>query len=250
MPAHPDRSLHLAGASNCRDLGGYVGADGRAVRWRRLLRSDHLAGLTAGDAQALRALGVARVLDLRGEAERAAAPYELPGARQYPLPIEPTVVQRMKDLLDAGEQVTPAKTEELMRQTYRAFVHDNAARFAALFEHLLESGEPLLFHCTAGKDRTGFAAALILLALQVPREVLMRDYLLTNDLYRRPPLPPNSRAPHESLGVLWRVQQTFLDAALQAMEQDFGGVDPYLERQLHLTRAGRERLKGLYLQDE
>jgi protein-tyrosine phosphatase len=250
MPAPPDRSLNLAGASNCRDLGGYVGAGGRAVRWRLLLRSDHLAGLTAADAQTLRALGVARVFDLRGAAERAATPYELPGARQYPLPIEPTVVQRMKDLLDAGEPVTPAKTEELMCQTYRAFVHDNAAPFAALFGHLLESGEPLLIHCTAGKDRTGFAAALILLALQVPREALMRDYLLTNDLYRRPPLPPNSRAPHESLGVLWRVQPAFLNAALQAMEQDFGGADRYLERQLRLTPAARERLKALYLEDE
>jgi len=248
MPHHPDRSLRLAGASNFRDLGGYAGAGGRAVRWRRLFRSDHLAALTPQDAEALRALGVGRVFDLRGVAERAAAPDRLPGgAREYLLPIEPTVVQRMKDLLDAGQQLTPAKTVELMQHTYRAFVHDNAARFAALFEHLLASDEPLVFHCTAGKDRTGFAAALILLALDVPREAVMRDYLLTNDLYRRPALPPNSRAPREVMGVLWRVQEAFLDAALQAVEQDFGGIDRYLESQLHLKRAGREQLKALYL---
>ena len=169
MSTDPDRSLKLAGASNFRDLGGYTGADARPVRWRRLFRSDHLAALTPQDAEVFTSLGVTRVFDFRGRDERAAVPYELPGVAQHPLPIEPTVVQRMKDLLDAGQAVTPAHTVELMQETYRAFVHDNAARFAALFQHLLDSDAPLVFHCTAGKDRTGFAAALILLALDVPR---------------------------------------------------------------------------------
>ncbi|MCL1962526.1 MAG: tyrosine-protein phosphatase [Desulfovibrionaceae bacterium] len=246
MPNHPDRSLRLAGASNFRDLGGYAGADGRSVRWRRLFRSDHLAALTAADAQVLQSLGVTRAFDLRGEAERAATPYHLPGARQYSLPIEPTVVQRMKDLLNTGQQITPARTVELMQLTYRAFVHDNAARFAALFEHLLDSDEPLIFHCTAGKDRTGFAAALILLALDVPREAVMRDYLLTNELYRMPAFAGNRVSP-EVLNVLWRVQETFLDAALQAVDQDFGGADRYLTRELRLPPTARQRLKALYL---
>lgn len=246
MSALPERSLPLSGASNFRDLGGYTGTDGRTVRWRRLFRSDHLAALTPEDAETLRGLGVSRVFDFRGKAERAAVAYELPGVAQYPLPIEPTVVQRMKDLVDAGEHITPAKTVELMQHTYRAFVHDNSARFAALFAHLLESDAPLVFHCTAGKDRTGFAAALILLALGVSREVVMQDYLLTNDLYRMPAMD-DSRAPREVLHVLWRVQTEFLDAALHAVDQDFGGVDAYLARQLDVREAERRRLAQLYL---
>ena len=224
MPQHPDRSLRLSGASNFRDLGGYAGAQGLPVRWRRLFRSDHLAALTADDAETLRRLGVTRAFDFRGVHERAAVPYELPGVTQVALPIEPTVVQRMKDLLDAGEAVTPAQTVGLMQQTYRAFVHDNAPRFAGLFAHLLESDAPLVFHCTAGKDRTGFAAALILLALGVPREVVMQDYLLTNDFYRMPALD-ESRAPRAVLDVLWRVQADFLDAALHTVDEDYGGAD-------------------------
>ena len=246
MPDHPDRSLRLTGASNCRDVGGYAATDGRAVRWRRLFRSGHLAALTADDAATLRALGVSRVIDLRGVAERAAAPDALPGARQYPLPIEPVVVQRLKALLDAGQPVTPASMAALMRQTYRAFVRDDAARFAALFGHLLASDEPLLIHCTAGKDRTGFAVALILLALDVPRATVMGDYLLSNDPRRLPP-PTGGRAPPEALHVLWRVQASFLDAALQAMEQDFGGIDNYLARALRLDPAARQRLRKMYL---
>lgn len=245
--APPDRSLKLAGASNFRDLGGYAGADGQTVRWRRLFRSDHLAALTPDDARTLQSLGVSRAFDFRGVSERAAVPYALPGVSQHSLPIEPTVVQRLKELIEAGRSVTPEHTVELMQDTYRAFVHDNAARFAALFAHLLDSDAPLVFHCTAGKDRTGFAAALILFALGVPREVVMHDYLLTNDLYRMPALP-DARAPREVLDVLWRVRRDFLDAALHAVDRDYGGVDNYLVRELGVRAPERQRLGELYLQ--
>lgn len=242
----PSRSLKFSGATNFRDLGGYQGLDGRAVRWRRLFRSDHLAGLTSEDGQRLVELGLTRAIDLRGVDERAAVPYELPGVVQHALPIEPTVVQRMKELLDAGHEVTAQDTVRLMQQTYRAFVHDNAHRFAELFGHLLDSDAPLVFHCTAGKDRTGFAAALILLGLGVPRPVVMHDYLLTNELFRMPPLPPG-RTPKEVLQVLWRVQEEFLQAALHAVDADYGGVDRYLKEALRLGERDRERLAQLYL---
>lgn len=246
MLSSTDRALKLAGASNFRDLGGYIGASGRGVRWRTLFRSDHLAGLTPEDVKALQELGVVRAFDFRGVTERAAVPYELQGMTQHSLPIEPTVVQRMKDLLDAGHQITPADTVELMRQTYQAFVHDNADRFASLFKHLIEDDSPLVFHCTAGKDRTGFAAALILLALGVPRDVVMEDYLLTNELYRMP-VPRNSHTPQEVLKVLWQVQEPFLEAALQAVDADYGGLDAYLVDELGVGSQERARLEELYL---
>ena len=248
MPRHPDRSLRLSGASNFRDLGGYTGTDGRTERWRPLFRSDHLAALTADDAEVFHDLGVTRVFDLRGQAERAAVPYELPGVTQYPLSIEPTVVQRMTALLDAGQKLTPEHTVELMQHTYRAFVNDNADRFRTLFGHLLASDDPLVFHCTAGKDRTGFAAAMILLALDVDRGVVMQDYLLTNDLYRMPVPGSDSRASPDVLQVLWRVQEAFLEAALQAVDQDHGGVERFLARELGVGPAERQRLQALYLQ--
>ena len=243
----PTRSLPFSGASNFRDLGGYAGHGGRPVKWRQLFRSDHLAALTPQDQALLAQLGVTRAVDFRGQAESAAHAYALPGVAYHPLVIEPTVVQRALALQQAGRQLTAQDAVALMQETYRGFVHDNALRFAELFRLLLASDAPLVFHCTAGKDRTGFAAALILLALGVPREVVMQDYLLTNALYRRP-AGLGSSAPQEVLNVIWRVQEDFLEAALQAVDQDHGGVQRYLERRLGVDDAARSRLAQLYLQ--
>ena len=245
--ARPTRSLPLTGATNFRDLGGYIGHRGQQVKWRRIFRSDHLAALTPQDQALLADLGVARAVDFRGQAESAAYAYALPGVAYHPLAIEPTVIQRALDLQRTGRQLTAQDAVGLMQETYLGFVHDNAPRFAELFRLLLASDAPTVFHCTAGKDRTGFAAALILLALGVPRDVVMHDYLLTNALYQRPP-GMGSHAPEEVLRVLWRVQEEFLDAALHMVDNDFGGVQPYLVDVLGVDAAAQKELAGRYLQ--
>lgn len=249
MPRHPDRVWRLQGASNFRDLGGYAGRGGRPVRWRRLFRSDHLGRLTEADQAMLAKLGLDRCFDFRGESERTAAPDQLPGVTQHSLAIEPRVAQRMQDMLTAGHRLTAPVAVALMKDLYLALVNDEAHRFAELFEHLLDADAPLVFHCTAGKDRTGIAAALILLALDVPRDRVVQDYLLTNDLYRRPPLP-RSDTPADALEVLWRVQEDFLHVALQSIDADHGGVERYLSRRLGLSTAALDALATRYLQDE
>jgi protein-tyrosine phosphatase len=248
MPHHPHRVWPLQGASNFRDLGGYPGEQGRPVRWRRLFRSDHLGGLTEADKAELARLGLAQAFDFRGEAERAAVAYELPGVTQHSLAIEPTVVQRMQDLLSSGQALTPQRAAELMTELYRALVNDQSHRFAELFERLLEADAPVVFHCTAGKDRTGFAAALILLALGVPRELVHEDYLITNRVFQPPP-PAQGLLSAEVLQVLWRVQPDFLHAALHAVDHDHGGVERYLEQRLGLNAVARRRLIERYLED-
>jgi protein-tyrosine phosphatase len=241
------RHLPLAGASNFRDLGGYATQDGHVVRWRRLFRSDHLAALTAEDRAVLASLRLHRVCDFRGVAERAELVCSLPEATVHSLAIEPTVVQGIKTLLDAGETVTPALTVGLMKQTYRDFVVANSARFADMFTHLLANDSPLVFHCTAGKDRTGFAAALILSALGVSRDVVMQDYLLTNRHYQMPVQTAIALSP-DVLAILWRVQEGFLDAAFHAVDTEFGGLERYLRQQLGLDASRQQRLRELYLQ--
>ncbi|MEO7939802.1 MAG: tyrosine-protein phosphatase [Burkholderiaceae bacterium] len=242
----PSRRLELLGSTNFRDLGGYVGHAGRHVRWRRLFRSDHLGELAPQDLETLSTLGLSRVFDFRGEQERLAHPCVVPGVTVHALSIEPTVVQGLQSMLASGQALTPQATVALMEQTYRDFVHDNSPRFAELFEHLLQDDAPLVFHCTAGKDRTGFAAALILLALDVSPDAVMQDYLLTNDFYRQPSTA-STLAPQEVLDVLWKVQSGFLEAALQVVQSQHGGISSYLEKSIGLDSGRRRRLQDLYL---
>ena len=246
MIGAPERVLPLQGATNFRDLGGYVGHGGRQVRWRRLFRSDHLGGLTAADRAQLAPLRIARAIDFRGEGERAAEPYELPGVARHELTIEPTVLQRILDLTASGVPITAPLMRRLMGDLYRTLVNDQGHRFGELFEHLLQSDGPVLFHCTAGKDRTGVAAALILLALGVPRELVMQDYLLTNEVFRRPMSPPGA-IPAEAMAVLWHVEQDFLGAALQVVDTDHGGIERYLQQRLGLSPVAVEALRRRYL---
>jgi len=209
----PERHIALQGTTNFRDLGGYVGHQGRPVRWRLLFRSDHLAGLTPEGVQGLHDLGVHRSADFRGVQERAADAYHWKGLHAYALSVEPTVVQKALALVQAGGRLTAQDTVVCMQDTYRHFVRDNAAQFAQLFQLLLEKDAPTVFHCTAGKDRTGWAAALILEALGVARADIDRDYLLTNQYYQRPAAMAARAAqavPQEILNVLWKVQPEFL----------------------------------------
>lgn len=241
------RLLPLQGASNFRDLGGYAGHDGRAVRWRRLFRSDHLGGLTPDDHAAVQALGIRRAFDFRGTHESQAQPYAVPGVARHALAIEPTVAQHMLALAEARLPLTAERMVTLMEELYLRLVDHESARFAEWFAHLLDDATPQVFHCTAGKDRTGLAAALLLRALGVPQDVVEADYLLTNTHYRRP-ASPDSRVPDEALAVLWSVRPSFLHAALQRIDSHHGGLDAYLEQRLNLGAAQRARLAALYLE--
>ena len=244
-PPAPTRLL--GSASNFRDLGGLAGQDGRRVRQRRVYRSDHLAGLTPEDLATLQGLGITHRIDFRGAGERASLPGEVAGLTTLALTIEPTVVHRVQELLAAQQVPTEAETVALMCQTYQGFAREAAPIYARFFRQLQAQTTPLVFHCTAGKDRTGFAAALLLSALGVSRDDILQDYLLTNRLYVRSPLV-EARGPAHVMDVLWSVQPAFLDAAFTAIEADFGGVPQYLEGPMGLDAGALDRLRASLLE--
>ena len=247
MSDAPARHLNLSGASNFRDLGGYRTRDGRTVRWRQIFRSNHLAHLTAQDIVVVRGLGVRSAFDFRGVTERTEALCGMADVTVHSLPVEPTVVAALRAIADSGRQLSQDDAVEVMQDSYRGYVQDNTPRYRALFAHLLEDRAPLVIHCTAGKDRTGFACALILHGLGVPDEVIADDYLLTNQFYKRDP-SAGTELPDAVKQVLGTVRAAFLNAAFEAIDAGYGGLDGYFRDGLGLGPAERKALEGRYLQ--
>jgi protein-tyrosine phosphatase len=248
MSDYPARHLNLAGASNFRDLGGYPTKDGRTVRWRQIFRSNHLGHLTDSDLELLRPLGLKNAFDFRGSEERLAASCGIREIAVYSLPIEPTVVAALRARLASTAHLSSADALEVMRDSYRNYVRHNTASFRALFAHMLrEDGAPLVIHCTAGKDRTGFACALILHALGVPDHLITEDYLLTNRFYRRDPSASHD-LPDDVRLVLGAVEASFLAAAFDTISTEYGGLEDYFGNSLGVGPAERSSLQARFLE--
>jgi protein-tyrosine phosphatase len=245
MQDAPARHVPLEGASNFRDLGGYPTHDGRMVRWRQIFRSNHLGHLTASDIVVVRRLGVRCAFDFRGQHERVAAVCAVPDITVHSLPIEPTVVAALRARLSTGH-LGATDALAIMQESYRNYVRHNTHSFRTLFAHLLQDRAPLVIHCTAGKDRTGFACALLLHALGVPEDVISEDYLLTNRFYRRDPAA-GTDLPEDVREAIGSVHASYLTAGFDAVRADFGDLETYFEDGLGIGAPERAALQGRYL---
>ncbi|MBI1265125.1 MAG: protein-tyrosine-phosphatase [Alphaproteobacteria bacterium] len=253
-----ERLLPLEGGKNFRDLGGYETADGRRVRWGQLYRSGVMTGLTEGDYRYLSHLGIGVVCDLRASSERVAEPTDWRAG-----PVQTLAWDYEIDTAVFAAAFSGGLSEENSVAAFSGFYRDMpgafADRFAALFDMLEAGGQPAAFHCSAGKDRTGVAAALILTALGVPRETILADYALSDTFVdymadieaSRASIDPEDPAafwvslPDEVLAPFMRSDPAYLAAALDQIEADHGSVDAYLTGVLG---ADLERLRALYLE--
>ena len=243
------RAVVLQGGSNFRDLGGYPAAGGKHVRWGHIYRSADISQLTDADLQTLQSRHVALVCDLRGPQEYAQAPDRLPaGAKRVELPAGSEKIDPR--LLTGGPSVN---RDSLMRATY-----SNLSFFKAKYEPMfaqllaLPGDEALLFHCTAGKDRTGIGAALVLSALGVDRATILRDYAAT-DVYwrasREQMLQRLTQAgqPTEALRPLLAANPAYLAGTFAAIDQQYGSMNNYLAKEMDLTPKKLALLRAKYL---
>ena len=256
------RDLGLTGLPNARDLGGYPAADGRTVRPGLVLRSEALGSATPEDVAALEALGVDVVIDLRAENEIATfgqGPW--PGTRAH-LPtadLTRALFSRMVGSGPDGEPLAEDEVVKVMIEMYRQFVADPSCRtsFGAalgLLTEQAEQGTPILFHCTAGKDRTGWLAALVLSALGADRETVIADYLLTDERTTRG-RGAEARAvlvvtvrgmvgERQPVAPLLDVRREYLLAAFDEAETTYGSTEAFLREGLG---ADVDRLRGALL---
>ncbi|MEN3976121.1 tyrosine-protein phosphatase [Emcibacter sp. SYSU 3D8] len=249
----PQRRMDLQGASNFRDLGGYEAADGRKVKWRHLYRSNSLAALTDTDLEHFGGLGIKVICDLRREEESVEAPSRLPASNAptiLQLPIGPQRKDsKLYEYLWSGE-ATEEQLRDVMKGIYREFAIKFAPQYAEFMRRVARADQlPLLFHCAAGKDRTGFAAAIILEALGVSRETILEDYALTNDYARRNLIDkyPELKSP-ELFHTMMAANPDYLLASYAAVNEAFGSFDGYLTEGLGMTAQAKEDLRALLLE--
>ena len=220
----------LPSRPNLRCLGGLETAGGARVRRLRFLRAPALTDMQPEEADWLVRLDPAVVIDFRGEDEVAQNTVGWPEAlavRRLTLPIVSSAGSRFHAVLASGAP-SPSDFSAIMVDIYRDFVRVHGETFVAFLQAVAAAGErPVLFHCTAGKDRTGLAAALILTALGVPRAAVVRDYLATADLWR-PDERLLAQLPAAVHAAVFGVESAYLDAAFAELERVPGGVQGFV----------------------
>jgi len=253
------RQLPVEGAANLRDLGGYEVAGNGRVRWGTLYRSDGLADLTDDDVAYLDRLGLRRVVDFRSPSERERDPDRLPeGVEPVLKPIFGSGLdpEELQDRLLSGD-VDASVAASWLIEGNRAFVTEFRDEYATFLHELADPESlPTLFHCTAGKDRAGFAAALVLLALGASRETAMRDYLLTNgftadkteSMLRLIQIVSLFRARPDDVRPLFEARESYLQSAFDMIDARYASTDAYLRDGLGIDDAVRARLRANLLE--
>lgn len=245
-----DRSLHLPNAKNARDVGGYLTTSGKLVRTGVAFRSGQLSGLTAPEWSTLRGLGVNHLVDLRNISERRDDAYTPPAGVGYQVAdvfaLPPTQLPGLNDLLNTVRCVNPAVAlnavkilatvdepdDALTGASYplEACYHGALDAFGDTIRALASDTRTVLFHCSAGKDRTGVASAILLTILGVPRATVIDDFLLSNT-YRGP----------------GSVQREWLEGWFYAVTATWGTFGNYVKYGLQVNDTTVAKLKAKFL---
>jgi protein-tyrosine phosphatase len=263
------RQISLPGLSNLRELGGLPAADGRRVKPNLLFRSGSLCAATPEATAALRSHGVSRIIDLRTTQERLEDPSPaVPGAENVHLPVFREAAAGITREKEDGRNFLPALFPAMrqdanysvyyLRNLYANFVLDEhvAAQYARFLDLVLDAPGATLWHCTAGKDRTGFGAALLLEILGAERDVIVQDYLATNACMAeenervvanilRGQNAPELEAPLRSF---FCADERFLAAVYDAADERYGSFAAFLREGLGVDDEKTARFRARFLE--
>ncbi|GAA3626114.1 tyrosine-protein phosphatase [Lactobacillus hamsteri] len=257
--------LPLKTVRNPRDLGGYVGFEGRKIKMHRLLRTGNISCISEHDANFLREYGLRKIIDLRSPLENKKSPDKpISGVEHFQISLSDE-----DNTKGGGGHNIEKMFEEYRKDQYAGFrmmcqrYHDHVTKPHAqgtlhkILEMLADTSDgAILYHCSEGKDRTGIVTVLILYILGVDLETIRQDYLYSNYMLN------NYRAKRDkvfaeegenlsfraNMRILGSVSDAFLDTSLITIEKDFGGLDEYVKNQLGVTPELRDALRELYLE--
>lgn len=248
-----ERAIEIKKVHNFRAIGNIKNAEGRTLKEGMFYRSAHLHKLKKKSFDQLEKLGIKEIIDLRNSKEILDKPDNLPNGIIY---------KKYSAFEDEGDQLSQAKklvlkgkvnasdADKRMIDFYREYVTENPETIKTIINEILESKEPILYHCTAGKDRTGIITALILTILKFDKETIYNEYLLSNNfrkglVERRMNLANNLHFlyPKMDLQVLEKlswVEKSYLDAAFDEINKKYGSTDAYIQQVLEVSEVKRE----------
>ena len=242
------RAVSLEGSSNFRDLGGYPAAGGKTVKWGHIYRSADIGKLTDGDLKTLQHQHITVDCDLRGPDEVSKSPDRLPAGVAY------VNLPAGSENVRLGTNYATMNLDSMMRATYTRTDHLKA-KYKPLFDQLLglDDSNALLFHCTAGKDRTGIGAALVLSALGVDRATILKDYAATDVYWKQGReqlarmMGPGSNG-NAQMARLLAADPAYLTNFFAAIDQKYGSMNQFLTTDLELTPEKLATLRTKFLQ--
>ena len=271
QPGHwvAERILPLQGGVNFRDLGGYPSQSGGTVVWGKLFRSGTMTDLTSADYQYLSALNIRTFCGFRAREELATEPtlYKnfAPEAAMLSRDYSMQEMMAGSNMQAFGKINSREQAIEVFSGFYRQGPERFAEQFKQMFEQLLAGKAPLVVNCSAGKDRTGMASALILSALNVPRQLVVDDYAMSEKVYnfglremqKRAKAGDKKDSPHnqfmqsmkpEVIQVMMGTDPALIRAMFDQLEKDYGSVDAYLQQKLGLDQSKLQQLRQMYLE--
>lgn len=246
-----ERTVRFPTIFNFRDLGGYYTNQNRQTRWGKLYRSSSLSETTMQDREFLDNLKIKTLIDLRTENLIAANPTNYSTENMYKLPLRGNRPNVFADKI-LSREMKRGDVLIYLQDVFYFFVENNSDYFTQMFDILLnESNYPLVIYCSLGSDRTGVASALILAALDINQEQIIKDYLVSNDQLNYTGQFPNAELfgadVQETMTALYRSHPETISYAFNQLIKEYGSIDAYFEKELDLTKKKREKLKELLL---
>jgi protein-tyrosine phosphatase len=248
-----NRSIYFKEVVNFRDIGGLKTTDGKTVKWGKIFRSDNLSNLKESEFPKFEDLNIRTVYDLRTTHEIKGKEDHIPAGTTY---IHAPTLEDNEDLLSKmrakviNGEITDEQSRTMMLDLYRSVISDNIPALKKLVQQIVNSNDAVLYHCSAGKDRTGVLTAILLSILKVNRETITQEYLLSN-YYRRAKLE-NIMSKVKVAKVVKRhidvkaiqnfmsVDERYLNAAFTEIDTKYGGIDQFIENQLGIDATQRE----------
>ena len=250
------RKLSMDGSFNSRELGGYKTADGKSGKWGVLFRSDKLSDISLEDQKYLKNLGIQRIVDFRSKAEKTEDPDKIPdGVAYIEMPIEVDGAMRTKiEAILKGE--INRNVKDFLIEANEEFIKNYSHIYSKFLKDLAKEQKPTMFHCTAGKDRAGFAAAITLIAIGVSKEDAINDYMKTNEytakrideMISKIELMSLYQTDGELLRPLLGVEREYLEAAFKAAENEYGSIENYIRSGLNISEKEIQQLRSFLLE--